>query len=42
MTIWIDAQLSPALTEWLEANFDVDSAVAVPAGLAKTYCPGSG
>lgn len=25
MTIWIDAQLSPALAEWLKANFDVDA-----------------
>ena len=25
MTIWIDAQLSPALAEWLAANFDVDA-----------------
>ena len=25
MTIWIDAQLSPAITVWVENNFNVDA-----------------
>ncbi|MGI8787649.1 MAG: DUF5615 family PIN-like protein [Pyrinomonadaceae bacterium] len=25
MTIWIDAQLSPAIAGWIENNFDVES-----------------
>ncbi len=31
MKIWLDAQLSPAVASWMEANFDVEEAFAVQA-----------
>ncbi len=33
MTIWIDAQLSPAIAFWIENNFDVQSAALRDLGL---------
>ncbi len=33
MTIWIDAQLSPAIAVWIENNFDVESVALRDLGL---------
>ncbi len=33
MTIWIDAQVSPAIADWMSVNFAVDAAAIRDLGL---------